>query len=422
VRPLAPLLLAQSKSGPSGARSPLQRSVVHGLACARLRLSVWPYSQRTDMTLWLPDLQPSTSPLLQAALDDRFFRIWEYEREGDYPATRAVKDEIDAHVAAVIEHNGLDQLTELAQHDAMLMRGSTSRGPTPYNRERDGARIAAWRQMELHLYRVLQDLRNRALYDPSPEDRAYATVPGLFADLDKRQLLTIDKTMVDPEWSSDPLILYGDHALFAHPLVRENRELLADLMALALDDELTVKLAVDPHAVVPRDERPHVILLDYWFGVIVNSESLDDPFVLGRTRHERRIDRHELGSMALLAIDISWWLQDDLKCLEVVETVPAPNDEPGDVVLNRYLHAMRDWRSGRWVHVDGAVRAHDRAEYRPTVANTNAPQGQVVAYRKLWRVDGQIKDDDWGRLLGHHFRNNELVIEAFGSMLDERAG
>jgi len=46
--------------------------------------------------------------------------------------------------------------------------------------------------------------------------------------------------MVDPEWSSDPLILFGNYALFTHPLARANRELLADLMALALDDDLTV--------------------------------------------------------------------------------------------------------------------------------------------------------------------------------------
>jgi len=126
--------------------------------------------------------------------------------------------------------------------------------------------------------------------------------------------------------------------------------------------------------------------------------------------------------MPLLAIDISWSLQDDLKVLELVETVPAPDGEPSRLVLNRYLHAMRDWRSRRWVHVDGAVKAHQLSEYGPTVHNTNASQGPVVAYRKLWRVDGPIKDDDWGRLLGHHFRNNELVIEAFGSMLDERPG
>jgi hypothetical protein len=376
----------------------------------------------SSMDVWLPDLHPRTSPLLQAALDDRFFRIWEYEREGEYPTTRPVKDEIEMHVAAMIERNGADRLVDLALRDTTLMRGSTFRGPATYDAERDGARIAAWRQLELHVYRILQELRVQAVYDPSPEDRAYATVPGLHASLDKRHLLTVDESMVDPEWSSDPLILYGDYALFAHPLVRGNREVLADLMALALDNGLTVKLAVDPHAVVPRDERPHVVLLDYWFGVIVDETSLDDPLVLGRTRHERRVDRHELGAMPLLAIDISWSLQDDLKVLEVVETVPGPDDAPSGLVLNRYLHAMRDWRRRQWVHVDGAVRAHRTGEYGPTVEDTNAPQGPVVAYRKLWRVDGRIKEDDWGRLLGHHFRNNELVIEAFGSMLDERSG
>jgi len=90
------------------------------------------------MDLWLPELHPRTSSLLQAALDDRFFRIWEYEREGEYPATRAVKEEIEKHVASIIERNGADRLVDLAVQDKMLMRGSTFRGPATYDAKRDG--------------------------------------------------------------------------------------------------------------------------------------------------------------------------------------------------------------------------------------------------------------------------------------------
>ena len=127
--------------------------------------------------------------------------------------------------------------------------------------------------------------------------------------------------------------------------------------------------------------------------------------------------------MPLLAIDVSWTMQDDLKVVEVVETVPADTHEASEgFIFNRYLHAMRDSRARRWVHVDGAVKAHRIASYEPTITNTTASQGPVVAYRKLWRVDGAVADEDWGRLLGHHFRGNELVIECFGSLLDERPG
>lgn len=371
--------------------------------------------------LWLPDLDPQISPLLQTALDDRFFRIWSYIRDGPYAIHQEVKDEIESHVATIIERNGEGSLIELALEDGPLVRGSSLRGPKPFDVQRDGARIAAWRQLELLVQRVRQELAVRTIYAPETSDRTYATVPGLFEALDKRFLLPLGRENVDEEFSSDPLVMFGDHALFTHPFLRPNRELVADLMALALDDALDVRIAIDPDAVVLRSDCPHCGLFDYWFGVIVDQAGLDDPQTLGRTRHERRVDRHDLETLPLLAIDVNWSIQDDLKVLEVTETVPADSYEGcGGLVFNRYLHAIRDWRQRRWVHVDGAVKAHHLVAYKATRDDTSAAKGPVVAYRKLWRVDGQIADDDWGRLLGHHFRENELVIECFGSVLDER--
>jgi hypothetical protein len=371
--------------------------------------------------VWLPELNPLTSQLLQEALDDRFFRIWTYMGDGPYALHQEVKDEIESYIAEIVKRNGADLLVELALNDGPLLRGSTMRGPKPFDTQRDGARVAAWRQLELLVQRTRQELASRAVYDPSICDRTYATVPGLFGALDKRFLLPLSPENVDDEFSSDPLVLFGDHALFAHPFLRPYRELIADLMALALDETLDVRIAVDPHAVTPRAARPHCGLFDYWFGVRVDQATLDDPQIIGRTRHERRVDRHDLEALPLLAIDVIWSIQDDLKVLEITETVPADTHEArGGLIFNRYLHAIRDWRRQRWIHVDGAVKAHQAVNYQATRDDTSAAKGPVVAYRKLWRIDGQVSDEDWGRLLGHHFRENELVAEYFGSVLDER--
>jgi hypothetical protein len=40
-------------------------------------------------------------------------------------------------------------------------------------------------------------------------------------------------------------------------------------------------------------------------------------------------------------------------------------------------------------------------------------------YGKMWRVEGPIEEAEWGRLVGHFFCENELVIEYFGDALDE---
>ena len=48
-------------------------------------------------------------------------------------------------------------------------------------------------------------------------------------------------------------------------------------------------------------------------------------------------------------------------------------------------------------------------------------KGENPVYRKMWRVEGPIEESEWGRLVGHFFRGNELVIEYFGEALDERS-
>jgi hypothetical protein len=45
-----------------------------------------------------------------------------------------------------------------------------------------------------------------------------------------------------------------------------------------------------------------------------------------------------------------------------------------------------------------------------------------VRYRKLFHVDGALDDDLWGRIVAHFVRGNELAIEYFGELLDERPG
>lgn len=372
--------------------------------------------------IWLPELQVHNSELLCAALDDRYFRLWELFEDGTLEGREGLlQAEARALVVAIQANNTDETLRATAEADGRLMGGSTHRGPVKFDWDRDGSTVVAWRQLELVIYAQVQRLDEQSLFEPSREGRAYKEVPGLFAKLDKRQLLPLDVENVDPVHSSVPSVLFGGHALSTHPHLRPNRELVHDLLGHVGSDERQVRIALDPNAVVPAAERKHVLLLDHWYGVKVDAESLDDPNSLGRARHERVVDKQDFGLMPLLAIDVSWSLQDDLKVLEVTETVPAPAPEAGQhYVTNRYLHALRDYRNRRWVHVDGAVKAHEAAGYHATQQMTSGSKGPVVAYRKLWRLDGVIPDENFGRLLGHHFRDNELVIEYFGEPLDDR--
>lgn len=214
----------------------------------------------------LPELDLGSSRLLQEAVDDRFFRVWEYARDGHYPAGRDVKEEFDRLVAEILARNSEAALIASALADQQLMAGLTRRGPDRYDPKRDGARVAAIRQLDLLVAQTRGRLFVESLQSPGPRDRTCATVPGLFERLSRRDhLLPIARENVDVESAgNDRLVLLGNHALFPHGHIREYRELVGDLLALA-SDGADVKLAVDPHAVVARDGRPQVGLNDYWF-------------------------------------------------------------------------------------------------------------------------------------------------------------
>lgn len=86
-------------------------------------------------------------------------------------------------------------------------------------------------------------------------------------------------------------------------------------------------------------------------------------------------------------------------------------DEDGpDLVLARYLHAIRDVSQHQFIHCDGAVKAYTREGY-PRVAEQFAARGRGLHYRKVFRMDGKIETDHWSQVAALWFRGNQLVVE-----------
>jgi len=359
--------------------------------------------------------------LLQAALDNRFFRVTDFASDGGFPRHREIKDEVERLVAAIECANSPEALLAAAMSDPRFMRGSSLAHPQPYS-ARSGTRPIAFRQLELLLGHTIAVLDARALQAPSPTDRACRTVHGLYEALSARDgLLALRPDMVPDGIGNDRHLLFGEYGLFPHPAVRESRELIGMLWALAAAGD-DARVAIDPNRVVPAVDIQDATLKDYWWGIRLTRANLDDLNEIGHTRHERRADAHdEFGVYPLLATDFSWHRDGNTKVLNVEETVPrdAVGPFPGPVT-NRYLHSLRNTIAHRFVHVDGAIKSYDRAHYLPEISWPTADKGTVVHYRKMWRVEGKVDDAIWGRLVGNFFRGNELVIEYFGEVLDDR--
>jgi hypothetical protein len=373
------------------------------------------------VALVLPELDLHTSALLQAAMDEHFFTVWGYEKDGAYPTRRAVKDEVELRVSEIQQANSADALFAAAESDRPFMQGSSFRGPRPYSRD-EGTRPIAFRELECLVSDCCGELDKAALQAPSRADRVCHVVPGLFDALSPRDgLLPLRPDMIPRTFNDDRYVFFGDYAVFAHPGIIGARELTADLWQLAAKGA-DVRVAIDPNRVVRKEDTQDVGLFDYWFGIKPTRSDLDDLSVVGHTRHERRADKPDgFGIDPLIATDF-WWEADGTdKILKVEETLPRRAFETsGGPVRNRFLHSIRDTTEHQFVHLDGAIKAYDLSGYEANVDTPAAPKGDDPLYRKMWRVEGPIDDPEWGRLVGHFFRGNELVIEYFGEALDER--
>jgi len=289
---------------------------------------------------------------------------------------------------------------------------------------RGDTRPLALRQLELLLAGTIAGLNDTVLRPPSSEDHVCKAIPGLFEALNVRDgLLPLSPPMLPVQAGDDRLLVFGGHALCPHPDLRESRELVRVLWELTRAGH-DVRIAVDPNRMLPVTRIPDIVLKDYWWGIKITRGSIDDLDAVGQTQHARRADLYdEWGAYPLLTTDFIWKREGYEKTLTIEETVP--NEEPrpfAGPVRNRFLHSIRDTEQHSFRHLDGAIKAFDRDQYSIDRAHPSGPRDGFLHYRKLWRVEGPIDDRDWGRLVGYFFRGNELIIEYFGEILDERPG
>lgn len=364
-----------------------------------------------------------SSPWLQRALNEDYHTVWGYW-DSIHASFLTEKEDIEKRVDYVLEHNDHDKLRAWAAQDRDLIHGMS--GPHRTVVDPDPLRVAAFRVVEVATWRAIGHLQLASLEPASENDFVCEQTPGLWPLLTERdRLLPLTKET----WASEcrgnvPYFVVGDRAVYSHPFVIGRRELVLDVLALGLDG-LDVKIAVDPARTTTRADAADMLLADYWFGCTLTRETIDSlrPEDLGTTWHVRPPGRPtSFDTHPVVATVFRWQADKHVKKLEVIEIAPRDSRTArrGPYVVNRYLHALRDTRIKRFTHVDGAARAYAYNSYEATNDNPKGSCGNVLRYRKLFRADGTMDDADWGRVVAHFFRGNELVIEYFGELADER--
>jgi hypothetical protein len=372
--------------------------------------------------------QLETSALLRGSIDERFFSIWEFAGDGAFSGHREEKDELECLVEQVLTTTSDAELRNLARVDTRLMSGLSSGTVGGFDPDTGDLRTIAVRQVERAMYGAYYTLLDSAYQPASAKDRVCQTVRGFFERLRTADLLLpLSAEMVKSRAGFDDRAFCVDgFAVYPHPALRPARELVKLLCGL-VEGGYNVKVAVDPHAVVPIAKVQSAALFDYWRGVKLGLQTIDDPNAIGTTVHARRSDQQDRHMFSLLRTEFRWSLYEaGQKSFEVQETVPrsAVRSDHGRAwvgsryVQNRYLHSIRDTAAHTFIHLDGAAKAFPRDKYGPTTTDPTASQG-TPRYRKLFRVDGEIPDQRWADLVTYFFRDNELVIEYLGAIRDE---
>lgn len=253
------------------------------------------------------------------------------------------------------------------------------------------------------------DLRQSVFEQPRSSDRVFITAPDLLDRVDDDGLLSVAGLDARPHG-----LVHGDLSVHYHQLLRRgfassvNFDLVGTVLGIARGGEVEARLAVDGHRLRFRSEHEEIIERDYWRGPPLDDKLLDDEHLVGETIH----GDPDLGQSIrnpYVATSFRWTADEHLKTIEIEELVPVASDEE-DLVLTRYLHAIRDTSRKVFVHCDGAVKGYQPDSYPRTVKDF-ASRGKSDRYRKVFRLDGDIETDDWARVASLWFRGNRLVLE-----------
>lgn len=249
----------------------------------------------------------------------------------------------------------------------------------------------------------------------------YAAFPELRPAHSDEGLLQLNMPGVVP---FEDGVFYRDHILQCHQFLRRyftsqpNHDFLSRLaLYRRKHPDQVVGLAIDHTRLVSKDDMLRMVEKDRWYGPPLDWERIDDPNAVGLTVHVRDV-ASTLGRWNNIGdpmdrTEFFWSHRNGLKTIQI-EEIRAPREDSGhapDLVINRYVHAMRNIANGAFVHLDGAVMIYEGSPYSGRLAANMPDEPKSSKKVKLFRIDGVIEDSEWSELVALFFRQNEMVLE-----------
>lgn len=233
----------------------------------------------------------------------------------------------------------------------------------------------------------------------------------------------------------------GELAVFAHHFLRRSLSPLNSLnvpLLEALHDlaptGVRPRVALDPDVVGLAVSYKPLLEHQFWWGPKFSEDLASIPpgvTVHGATETQKFFH-------GISRTEFFWYSRKGEHILEVEEVrdletaapahdaAEAPGTANGEGQRTpfgcRYAHAIVDERSRSLTHFDGAVRLYTDEQMLERLDVHLNDAGRDKAYRKLWRIDGDVPVNTWKRVLSDYFRDNHLVGEYLGAPAAARDG
>jgi hypothetical protein len=213
-------------------------------------------------------------------------------------------------------------------------------------------------------------------------------------------------------------LYYKQHHIYFHQFLRRNftsnpnYSFLAELWAYHQRHlEQRVSVAIDHLRLTPIGHALLLLEKDRSFGPPLRLDALDSPHAVGLAVHRSRAGQWMPPEYD--RTEFFWSFQDGLKTLQIEEVVAeSPSAQlSDDHVLTRYMHSIRNVATHAFIHLDGAVKVYARNTWKQRFAQQLPDAAKVKTKVKMFRIDGNIPDHEWSKLVSLYFQSNYMVPE-----------
>ena len=257
--------------------------------------------------------------------------------------------------------------------------------------------------------------------------------------VDKEELVSFG--ILEKEYNRKPFasgfLFSNNYMVMAHPYFRRGHHKNSNFSPRFIDiywgynhEKQDKYVAIDLDRVRINVDDSMYMELDTWYGAKFKETIYDIEDGIAKLTPPLDLEPFDIEFFFgnTHSLNIKWYSKEGVKVFQAEEF----KTESSKIIKNgkeffpaKYIHAEFDLNSGTFRHFDGAIHFYTENEYylrRDTDFNHNEKSEQQIKTlsKKLFKINGEIKINDWVELTSHYLTGDPLIFEYFEGKLPDR--